>query len=566
MLLQKKYILCIMPRSCLNNSDNFCYICGEVTLKSQRRSISQLVKKSYYLYFQCKIGDQDKPWAPHICCSSCVTLLTGWLNGKPRHMSFAIPMVWREPKDHITDCYFCMTKISGITSKTRNTVKYPNIPSATRPIAHGLELPVPVPPSSWTLDPEDADLCEEEPTLIDPDFVVNESEVPHKINQSELNDLVRDLNLSKSQSELLASRLKGWNMLEQGTKICSFRNRQQDLEHLFSMEEELVYCNDVDSLLDAMGKEHKPNEWRLFIDSSKTSLKAVLLHNGNEYPSVPLAFAAGMKETYENMRLLLTKVNYDNHQWQLCGDLKVIALVLGLQLGYTKFCCFLCEWDSRDRKNHYIKKEWPPRKGLTPGIKNVLHQPLVDSEKVLLPPLHIKLGLMKNFVKAMDREGEGFSYLKSKFPRISEAKIKEGIFVGPQIRELLKQTCFETKLNEKEAPAWESFKSIVTNFLGNNKSPNYREIVTELLSNYKELGCNMSLKIHFLHSHLDFFPENNGDVSDEHGERFHQDIALLEGRYKGKWSPKMLADYCWGLKRDIPSAKYRRKTSKSSFN
>jgi len=47
----------------------------------------------------------------------------------------------------------------------------------------------------------------------------------------------------------------------------------------------------------------------------------------------------------------------------------------------------------------------------------------------------------------------------------------------------------------------------------------------------------MSLQIDFLSSHLDFFPENCGSVSDEHGERFHQDIAGMEDRYKGKWSP-----------------------------
>ncbi|GBN53486.1 hypothetical protein AVEN_86030-1 [Araneus ventricosus] len=72
------------------------------------------------------------------------------------------------------------------------------------------------------------------------------------------------------------------------------------------------------------------------------------------------------------------------------------------------------------------------------------------------------------------------------------------------------------------------------------------------------MGCNMSLKSHILHSHLEFFPENLGSVSDEHGERFHQDISNMGARYQGKWNPKMLADYCWTLKRDIPQAKHSR--------
>ncbi|UYV75417.1 hypothetical protein LAZ67_13000191 [Cordylochernes scorpioides] len=90
---------------------------------------------------------------------------------------------------------------------------------------------------------------------------------------------------------------------------------------------------------------------------------------------------------------------------------------------------------------------------------------------------------------------------------------------------------------------------------GSVKVENYRDIVNDLLLSYKALGCNMSLKIHFLHSHLDFFPDNLGAVSDEHGEGFHQAISSMEKRYQGKWSPAMLADDCWAFKRDLPQAK-----------
>jgi len=69
----------------------------------------------------------------------------------------------------------------------------------------------------------------------------------------------------------------------------------------------------------------------------------------------------------------------------------------------------------------------------------------------------------------------------------------------------------------------------------------------------------MNLKIHFLESHLDFFPENLGEVSDEHGERFRQDILTMEKRTKASGPQvRMLADSCWTLKRDVPDAKYRR--------
>ncbi|UYV69114.1 hypothetical protein LAZ67_6002483 [Cordylochernes scorpioides] len=204
-------------------------------------------------------------------------------------------------------------------------------------------------------------------------------------------------------------------------------------------------------------------------------------------------------------------------------------------------------------------------RNLSKRYKNIANLPLIDSENIYLPPLYIKLGLMKNFVKAMDRNASGFAYLKQKFSSISEAKIKESIFVGPQIRELQQDGNFQNSLNEVEAAAWNSFRNVCKNFLGSVKVENYRDIVNDLLLSNKALGCNMSLKIHFLHSHLDFFPDNLGAVSDEHGERFHQAISSMEKRYQGEWSPAMLADDCWALKRDLPQAKYRRKSTVTAF-
>ncbi len=70
---------------------------------------------------------------------------------------------------------------------------------------------------------------------------------------------------------------------------------------------------------------------------------------------------------------------------------------------------------------------------------------MVDPGKVLLPALHIKLGLMKQFVKALSKEGECFKYLVNMFPGLLEAKIKEGVFVGRDIRKLFKGELFKVK-------------------------------------------------------------------------------------------------------------------------
>jgi hypothetical protein len=107
---------------------------------------------------------------------------------------------------------------------------------------------------------------------------------------------------------------------------------------------------------------------------------------------------------------------------------------------------------------------------------------------------------------------------------------------------------------------------VVTGFLGNRRADNYKDLVEERLSSYQKLGCNMSMKIHFLSSHLDFFSENCGSVSDEHGECFHQDIAAVEGSNRGKWSPSMLADYCWTLMRDSPNLMFSWQAKKARLH
>ena len=129
--------------------------------------------------------------------------------------------------------------------------------------------------------------------------------------------------------------------------------------------------------------------------------------------------------------------------------------------------------------------------------------------------------------------------------------MKEGVFIGPQTRDVIKDEYFDNLLKGNENTAWDSFKFVVKAFLGNRRAQNYDELVNNRLQSYQKLGCNMSLKIHFLHSHWHFLPENCGAVSDEHGERFHQVISSLERRYQGKWNCTMLDDYCLTLVKGI---------------
>jgi hypothetical protein len=137
------------------------------------------------------------------------------------------------------------------------------------------------------------------------------SNEPYLLTQGDLNDSGCDLNLSKKQAELLGSGLKGWNLLRQDTKVCFYHGRHEEFKEFFFQEDGVVFCNDVCSIMEILGNEYNPDKWRLFTDSSNLSLKVVLLHNGNRFPSVPVVRAANMKERYKSMKLLLGVITYD---------------------------------------------------------------------------------------------------------------------------------------------------------------------------------------------------------------------------------------------------------------
>ena len=179
-----------------------------------------------------KIGNPDKSWAPHICCKPCYNGLTAWFNGKKAAFIFAVPMVWREPRNHADDCYFCLTNITGFNASSRKKIKYPNLRSAMRPVPHSDDLPVPIPPvNEDLLSSSDEEMPSREDSAesislkdIESTYSGTNGNEPYWITQEDLNYLARDLYLSKQQSELLDSRLKQWNLVQEDVRITSFRN------------------------------------------------------------------------------------------------------------------------------------------------------------------------------------------------------------------------------------------------------------------------------------------------------------------------------------------------------
>ena len=120
-------------RRCVNSPDFFSYVCGFVTDKSHRKTLTPLLKK----YFDSKV-DCGKSWAPKFICLTCSCNLCGWIRRakKNNHMAFTAPMIWREQTNYSTDCYVCMENICGISYKNRSYIKYPDVLSVSKPIPH----------------------------------------------------------------------------------------------------------------------------------------------------------------------------------------------------------------------------------------------------------------------------------------------------------------------------------------------------------------------------------------------------------------------------------------------
>jgi hypothetical protein len=120
---------------CINDPNMFCFICGTFMIKTKKLTITPIICQAYELYFGFKVNHQDKVWAHHCCCRSCSANSRNRLK-RDEIQIFAVPMIWWEQKNHVSDCYFCVTKITGMSSRYKRKILYHNLPSAQRPIQH----------------------------------------------------------------------------------------------------------------------------------------------------------------------------------------------------------------------------------------------------------------------------------------------------------------------------------------------------------------------------------------------------------------------------------------------
>ncbi|KAM5170537.1 uncharacterized protein ACMZJ9_003440 [Mantella aurantiaca] len=227
-------------RGCLRSADAFCYVCGHfIKTRARKYSVKACRKmcEAYKAYFGMPVGDQDKSWAPHVTCEYCKKTLEGWYRGEKRAMKFAIPRIWREPTDHSNNCYFCMVEpTKRRTGKNAPQIVYPDLPSSIAPVPHCPQLPVPTPPTrdrSSSGDNSKSD-SEEDTGDLECDFTdADDEKRPYFPNQKDINDLIRDLGLTKSNAELLTSRLKQWNLLDESVQVTEQRSRHQTVSIFF---------------------------------------------------------------------------------------------------------------------------------------------------------------------------------------------------------------------------------------------------------------------------------------------------------------------------------------------
>ncbi|GAB0099934.1 uncharacterized protein DMENIID0001_158370 [Sergentomyia squamirostris] len=367
-------------------------------------------------------------------------------------------------------------------------------------------------------------------TAADPEYVYDGSD-PLLLNQNRLSDLIRDLDLPKDKALLLSSRLREWKLLTPDTIISKYNIRDTSYRDFFKKLNDLIYCCNVRGLVEKFGIKYDPTDWRLFIDASSKSLKAALLHNEGKHASLPLAHSFKLKESPESMNILIEALDYKAHNWKIICDLKVTGYLLGQMQANSLYPCFLCLWKRTPTGgSDPWKLEWDERTEFVRNEHSIRGGQIVHNKNILIPPLHLKLGLMTQFVKAVGTESECYKYLQEAFPDRTEAKLKEGIFTGPDIRYLLKDDLFENSMTPIQADAWKSFRDVCEGFLGIHKVPDYKTKVENMIKCFKELGTNCPLKLHLLISHIDYFPVNLGKMSDEQGERIHQELKDMEKR------------------------------------
>lgn len=446
---------------------------------------------------------------------------------------FNIPAIWTEPLSHAHgDCYFCsIERVSGRKKQAYFDCKNCQLPSSAAPLLKDFGTNCSTTSSSGEIS---------DGSVFNPEEQQSALWLP-----SDFNDFCKELSLSKAGSLKCLKMLKTDKDI--AAKLCSVKTRhikERNFSYLnfFQTSGYFTYCSDINELLENLSADALTKRWCLFIDSSKSSLKSAVICENYAYPTVPVAYAR-VKEEKSSVIEVLKLLKYHSLNFPIVADLKVVNFLLGLPGGYAKHPCFYCMFDSRNSLQDFdINHVWPARCSRS--------EEQVPRANIVLPFLHIKLGLFQKFVKTLSKEGSCYEYLLTNSHK-SQDKVANGVFTGPEIRKYLKDADFLSSMNALEKATWLAFTLLCENVLGKNISSNWSNLVDNFISSLHQMGCQkMSSKMHLLFKHKEQYQQFLGNFSDEHGERLHKDMELLETRYGHHLTQEMLADYIWSLKRE----------------
>lgn len=414
----------------------FCFVCGHYITKRacpEKSNISEAFKDAYLKYYSDHMDLFDKPWTPNAVCKNCMNRMFNWMDGNKKGMPYGTPMIWMEdPNGHdSSECYSCINNkhIKGRPKIDRKSVEYKSTNYTSLPIKHSDENPVPILPTSDTMSTISFESTSTTADPNDPDYEPDEcDDGPELLTQAAMDYLVAMLGLSQRAAEFLAMFLKK-RRLTLNVNATAYRHRQASFQSFFvqNAEKTFTYCNDIAGLARAMEINYDAKEWRLFIDGSVNSLKAVLLHISNKIPAIPVAYSTELKESWNSLNEMMKAIKYSENLWKICGDMKVINIMQGLKPGYPSYFCYLCCWNTRAKVDHYTHK-WPQRTGRKNKKLGLIKKPIVkNTDDILLPPLHLKLGIVQKFIATVVASNDKvFDIIKSIFPKLGKTKIEKG--------------------------------------------------------------------------------------------------------------------------------------------
>lgn len=365
---------------CQRNKNRFCFVCARF-LKSQQSRLFFPHKKQYETAFGTSLDDSNlREWfVPNHICDTCrLAIYSGKENLRKQ------PAIWNKPANP-EDCLFCKTEVRSGKLKTlvpmENSVIRPQAPSATN-ISENLPVDSPqitsgqcsfkksskrrfeIPPL-WTEDKSYR--LEKDEDYVPPGKKIKKE--PQPWNEAKAFDFIKNARLPKSTGEIFLSQMKQDGLIQKDVRMTKMRTASDEYKRFISYDEESEFaiCTGYKQLL-AEFIPYKKKEWRLFLDANKKMLIVCLIHNGNKMATFPLAVSRNTKETYERIKKVLQTLNYEESQWLVIGDFKMIAILRGLQLGRPKHMCPFCLFDTVEKNiEEKYCKTYDPREEDTQG-------------------------------------------------------------------------------------------------------------------------------------------------------------------------------------------------------